>query len=190
VAENGLVTAEHGGSEVGRWRLAAPLASLLVLGTGAFAALYPTYSPVVTGILVGWLGLLLAWALSLVLTSGWQLHRRRVAYSATVVGSFAAFGVVLAWRALGGGVGLGAALAALFCADVLVGLAFRRPLSRVFGWRGGDGAARVLGVSAVTAGLVLFLVIRLAPVWFAQHLLLPAMLLVALIAASGGRTFR
>jgi hypothetical protein len=47
-------------------------------------------------------------------------------------------------------------------------------------------------VSAVTLGLVVFLAIRVAPVWFAQHLLLPAMLLVALVAASRlqGRTFR
>jgi hypothetical protein len=187
-----IVSPRNGGSEVAGWRPAAVLAPLLVLSTGGFAVLYPTYSPALTAILAAWLGLLLASALSLALSGGWRVHRLRATYSATVVGSFAAFGVVLAWRALGGGVGLGAGLAASFCAAVLVGVVFRRPLSRVFTWRGGAGAARAAGVSAVTLGLVVFLAIRVAPVWFAQHLLLPAMLLVVLVAASGlqGRTFR
>jgi hypothetical protein len=186
-----IVSPRNGGSEVAGWRPAAVLAPLLVLSTGGFAVLYPTYSPALTAILAAWLGLLLASALSLTLSGGWRVHRMRAVYSATVVGSVAAFGVVLAWRALGGGAGLGAGLAASFCAAVLVGVVFRRPLSRVFTWRGG-AAARAAGVSAVTLGLVVFLAIRVAPVWFAQHLLLPAMLLVALVAASGlqGRTFR
>jgi len=186
------VSPGNGDPEVAGWRPVALLAPLLVLGTGGFAVLYPAYSPALTAILAGWLALLLGWALFLALSGRWRAHRLRAIYSATVVASFAGFGVVLAWRALGGGAGLGAALAALFCAVVLVGFAFKRPLSRVFTWRGGGGAARAAGVSALTLGLVVLLAIRLAPVWFAQHLLLPAMLLVALVAASGleGRTFR
>jgi hypothetical protein len=182
-----------GEPEVSRWRVAAPFLPLLVLATGVLAVLYPAYSPALLGALGACVGVLLAGALVLALGRGWRGARARATYSAVVLGSFAAFGVALAWRALGGGAGLGAAFAVAFAATIAAGVAFHRPLTAVFGWRGaGGGTATAVGASGITLGLVVFLAIRLAPVWFAQHLLLPAMLLVTLIVAAGlgERTFR
>lgn len=173
------------GSDISRWRLAALLAPLMVLAPGGFAVLYPTYSTALLVVLAALVVLLMGWAAALAVGGGWRRRTARSRYSAAVIASFAACGVALAWRALGGGAGLGAVCAALFGAAALAGLAFRRPLSAVIAWRGGAGVTQAAGVGAVTLGLVVFLAVRLAPVWFAQHLLLPAMLLLVLIAAAG-----
>jgi hypothetical protein len=159
-------------------------------------ALYPDYSGTLLMLMAGGVAAFLIWALVLSLSSAWKSRQQRAAYLAAVLTTMAAFSVVLAWRSLGGDAHLAGWLGALFVAVIVAGLSWSRPLVAVLAWGGGSSRASPrhvsLGVSAVTLALVTLLLIRLAPVWFAQHLLLPAALLVALIAAAGvrGNLFR
>ena len=81
---------------------------------------------------------------------------------------------------MGDGVARGLAIAALFAVFVAGAFLLRRPLYPLLAGQGG-GVSTIGAGTAVALALAGVVVVRAAPVWFAQNLLLPATLLFAAI---------
>lgn len=120
------------------------------------------------------------WGITLAIGSGYKSLGRRALFTIAIFETFDAFGVALAWRALGEVPWVGALMAALFIAVIGASYTFRRQLIRVV-------AVEPFGIKSLspaaggTVGVFLMLLIRIAPLWEAQHILFPCMLVLAAI---------
>ncbi len=163
-----------------RFRIRAPFFPLIVLAMVVLAVAVPDFSLTWLAIGAAALVMLWIWGLTLAIGSGYRSLGRRMLFMIALFETFDAFGVALAWRALGEVPWVGALMAALFIAIIVASYAFRRHLIRVvtaepFGLKSLSPAA------AGTVGVSLMLLIRIAPFWFAQHILFPCMLILAAI---------
>jgi hypothetical protein len=77
--------------------------------------------------------------------------------------------LAVGWRALGGAAWSGVLIAFCFCAAWGAGLGFRRQLAGllVAGTDQNPRPRRIVGSAGLSLGMVLFLVLRLAPAWLA-----------------------
>jgi hypothetical protein len=179
VADN-IVTAT-GGPAVRRWRRAAWIVPVVVLATGGFAVDYPSFSPAILVLLVVCFVGLLVWAMWLSLGTGHLRPRRRLEFSIVTFELFAIFGCVTVWRSWGGGPTAGLTVLVLYCACVGTAVILRRPLYRLVSYQNGPLTFLLAGGTIAVFATMARILIRMAPVWFAQHLLLPVMLLFAVV---------